>query len=450
MKKIFCLLFILIIISCQREENTTNDFSISGQIEWSKTFGGNREDKTTGVVELSDGSFIILGYSNSINGDISTNKGLYDVWLTKVDASGNLIWSKNYGGTQDDFGYSITHTQDNHLIIAGYTGSNDGDVSSNEGMHDFLIIKIDYEGTILWSKTYGFMGHDHAHKIIQTKDGGFFVAGFADYMGMEGMGNDNGEGHQMRGVSQEIQHGVGEYFGIKLSANGEFMWMRYYGGTQNDRVYDIAETKDGGVIMIGASESSDFDADGNKGSYDYWLIKIGKDGHLHWKEHLGGSDIDQAFAIATTDFNSFLVVGQSNSIDKDVSKNIGNSDIWVTHINEHGKLLWEKSLGGSQFETALGIKKIGYNQFALIGHSRSNDYEILNKGQNDVILYIIDASVNTTYQKLFTFGGSSFDFGVDVIPTRDRGLLLVGDSQSNNGDFNINRGFNDRFILKIK
>jgi len=316
-------------------------------------------------------------------------------------------------------------------------------------MDDIFIIKINESGATLWSKVYGFSSHDHAHKIIQTRDGGFFVAGFADYSGLSGQ-PDNGEGHQMDRNSTSVQHGSGEFFGIKLDAQGEFLWFRYYGGTQNERVSDIVEANDGGIVMAGYTESSDFDVEGAKGSYDYWVIKIDEMGHLHWKKNYGGSDIDQAYGIVKTDYNSYLIVGQSNSMDGNISNPIGNSDVWVIHIDDHGHLIWNKSFGGTQFDTALSIKKLSNNQFVIAGHTRSNDNQFTNAGQNDAFLMGIDAQPNSGVLWRKTFGGSNFDFATDVTQTADGSFVLVGDTQSNNGDFTLNKGLNDRFVIKVK
>lgn len=444
MKQLISLLLVSVFLfSCENDNRTSDSFQ--GNVAWAKTFGGSLEDNTTSAVATPDGGLIVVGSTLSNDGDIIKTHNLYDVWVTRLNAKGEVIWSKTYGGSGNDYGYSIISTNDNNYVIAGYSGSADYDVPSNQGMHDFYLFKINENGDKIWTKSYGFPSHDHAHKIIQMKDGGFFVAGYADYAGLTGQ-TGNGEGHQM---NKNIQHGVGEFFGIRLDVNGDFRWFRYYGGTMNDRVNDIVETENGGIIMVGYSESQDFDVENPKGSYDYWVINIDADGHLHWKKNFGGPDIDQAFGIVKTDFNSYLIVGQSNSVTGDIKHPIGNSDVWVIHINEHGKLLWEKSFGGTQFDTAAAIKKTGYNKFVVIGHSRSSDNQLNNNGQNDVFIFEIDANANSKMHWQKTFGGSNFDFGTDVAQTFDGELYLVGDTQSNDVIFNQNKGMNDRFVIKL-
>lgn len=449
MKKIAQILVLLSLCSCTKDDSILSP-QFEGNLVWSKTFGGTNEDKTTGVVATSDGGFIVVGHSKSSDGDVNKLYDSDDIWVTKYDSNGAIVWSKTIGGSEGDFAMNIIKTGDSNYVIAGYSGSSDHDLPRNIGMHDFFIIKMNENGTIIWSKVYGFGSHDHAHKIIQTRDGGYFIAGFADYAGLDGNPGDNGEGHQMDRNSNSVQHGVGEFFGIKLDAQGEFQWYRYYGGTQNDRVNDIVEANDGGIIMVGYSESSDFDVEGAKGSYDYWVIKIDQNGHLHWKKNYGGSDIDQAYGIVKTEYNSYLIVGQSNSVDGDISSPKGNTDLWVIHINDHGHLIWDKSFGGSQFDTGYAIKKIPNNQFMVVGHSRSSENNLENKGQNDVFALTFDIHPNTGVIWQKTLGGSSFDLGYDFAQTLDGSIVIVGDTQSVDGNFNKNKGLNDRFIMKIK
>lgn len=448
MKKIALIGLLSLFFSCSKDEEIQPQ-SMSGTIAWAKTLGGSLDDTTTGVVATPDGGVIVVGYSKSTDGDVNKIYNLSDIWITKLDANGNVVWNKTIGGSGDDYAINIIKTNDSNYVIAGYSGSSDYDVPRNLGMHDFFILKINENGGTIWSKVYGFSSHDHAHKIIQTRDGGFFVAGYADYAGLSGQPG-NGEGHEMDRNSNSVQHGVGEFFGIKLDAQGEFQWYRYYGGTQNDRVNDIVQADDGGIIMVGYSESSDFDVEGAKGSYDYWVIKIDEMGHLHWKKNYGGSDIDQAYGIVKTDYNSYLIVGQSNSTDGDVSNPKGNSDVWVIHIDDHGHLIWNKSFGGSQFETGYAIKKMPNNQFMIVGHSRSSDNQIENKGQNDVFMLTIDAQPNSGLLWQKTFGGSNFDLGFDFTQTIDGSIVVVGDTQSNDGNLTLNKGMNDRFVVKIK
>lgn len=446
MKKIL-LLSVLAFSSCANDENATT-LSAPDAVTWSKTFGGSQDELGGGMVATPDGGLLVVGTTYSSDHDIVPAHAGLEILVTKFDGFGNVVWTKTIGGSLDDYGTSIIATRDGNYVVAGYSGSSDGDVPANLGMHDFVLFKINGQGEIIWSKNYGFTSHDHAHKIIELSDGGFFIAGYADYAGIQGTPGDgnHGEDHEMRGSA--AKHGVGEYFGIRLDSAGNFKWYRYFGGTMNDRVNDIVEANDGGIIMAGYSESDNFDITEARGSYDYWVIKLHSDGGLHWKRNYGGTGIDQAFGIAKTKNNSYIVVGRSNSEDLDVKMPMGNFDAWVIHINDHGDLLWQKSFGGSDYDGATTIKRRRDGQFLIAGNTRGN-YFGNAKGENDSWLFCIDHYVNTNIHWQKTFGGANIDMAAEVIETND-GIFVLSDSQSDNGDVPQNKGFNDFWLVKLQ
>jgi hypothetical protein len=451
-KLIFIPVFCFVFFACS-EKNDTTDIEkpeFKAAISSSKTFGGSLEEKINAVVKTVDGGCLILGNSLSIDGDVSKSNDQIDIWLTKIDSNGNKLWSKTFGGSKNDYGSSIIATNDGNFVIAGYSASSDGDVPGNVGLHDFFILKINPQGDKIWSKNYGFTGHDHAHKIIQTKDNGFFVVGFAEYEGILGSGgtDNNGSGHTIghRGVL----HGSGEYLGVKLDANGEFLWFRYFGGTQNDVINDVVEANDGGLVMAGYSESTNFDITDNKGSYDFWVVKIHDDGMSHWKHNYGGSGIDQAFGITKTGNNSYLIAGKTNSTDKDITTSIGGFDAWVIHIDDMGHMIWQKSFGGSEFDSVNAIRKLSNGNFGVVGNSRSSFDGKLNNGQNDFWIFEIDNKPNTTLFWQKTFGGTKIDVATDFFQTASNEIIIVGESQSNDKDVPLNKGSNDLWMIKLQ
>jgi hypothetical protein len=436
MKKLLLLVLAISFFSCEKSDSNSGAVGFLGEKEWSKTFGGSNEDHLHGITPTADGGFLTIGYTKSNDGDIvqkiSTEE---DIWLTKFNAAGEIIWSKTYGGSMDDYGYSVHENPDATLVIASYSKSSDVDVPSNLGMHDFFIFKTDAQGNIIWKKSYGFSSHDHAHKVISTSDGGYFIAGFIDYSGI--------------GKSMATLHGVGEFYGLKLDSEGNKLWDRYFGGTQNDRIFDVVEADDTGLVMVGYSESNDFDADDNHGSYDFWVVKVSNSGTLVWKKSYGGSGIDQPYGIAKTMNNSYLVAGISNSNDGDVSENLGQNDVWVIHITDNGSLLWEKSFGGSGFDAATSLKRMRNGNYLISGHSRSTDGLFSeNKGENDLFALIINESGQVQWQK--TFGGSAIDLGVDAAALNDNSIMIVGETTSDDFDVPNNKGMTDILLVKVK
>ena len=426
-------------------DDTTDDspmpINFEGVIDYVKTYGGSEEDEAVGVVQANDGNYVILGSTSSIDGDI-TDKTTTDAdyWVLKVDTEGAILWSKTYGGSATDKATGITKTTDGGYILSGHSRSNDGDVGGNEGFHDYWLVKIDSQGGIQWETNFGFSGSDQAYKVIQTSDGGYFATGFLDVTASGGQGNDG----------RNPEHGVGEYWGIKMNANGEKIWRRYFGGTNNDRSYDVVQTSDGGFLMIGASESNDFDITDDKGSYDYWVVKVSAGGDKVWTKSYGGSEIDVAYSVTRASDGNYIMVGDSRSSDKDVSGALGNADMWIVKFNPaNGNIIWEKNLGGSQFESGRSIQRLPNGTYLISGSTRSSNGDVSNNlGENDAWVVIIDEEGDLQYQK--TIGGTSLDFSEDAIQTTDNKVLLVGNTESDDIDIPMNRGIKDMLFIKIK
>ncbi|MFB1040946.1 MAG: hypothetical protein QMC35_10855, partial [Polaribacter sp.] len=162
----------------------------------------------------------------------------------------------------------------------------------------------------------------------------------------------------------------------------------------------------------------------------------------------GGSEIDEASAIIAANDGNFIIVGNTRSTDKDVSKNNGAADIWILKVSTEGNLIWEKTIGGSSFDVARAIYKTQDNGFLIAGSSRSLDNGFQNKGQNDALILKIDENGNLLWQK--TAGGSEIDFLYDVVELNNKSIIAVGESSSSDQDIPENKGFTDALIIQIK
>lgn len=443
-KKAYLIGFIVLFLSCKNDDDNNivnNTGTFEGVIDWTKSFGGSSDDVINDVISTSDGGFAYFGTSKSIDGDISDKiQEENDFWLFKTDAEGNLLWSKTFGGSNDDQGQKIAQTVDGGFIITGFSMSNDGDASVNAGIQDKWILRLDATGNILWEKSFGFSGSDQAYSVIPTSDNGFMMVGFLDITASGGAGND---------FSNATQHGVGEFWAHKLDANGNLEWRRYFGGTNNDRAYDVLETSDGGYIIAGAAESNDFDISDPKGSYDYWVIKINSSGTLIWEKSFGGSEIDICYAIAQTSDGNFVLAGDSRSADGDITGARGNADFWILKIDPNGNTIWQKSFGGSAFDSARGAAPTSDGGVLISGASRSSDVDLSqNLGQND--FWIMKLSSSGTIEWQNSYGGTGLDFSYDILQTSDNKILAVGSSDSTDNQVSGNHGGQDAWVLKIK
>ena len=446
-------LSIYVLFSCSSDDDNSViqvDPVFEGQLVWVKTFGGSNEDDAIDIVEANDGGYVVLGFTNSIDGDVTgkTNPD-QDYWLLKLNQNGDKIWDKTFGGSQNDQATGLSKTNDGGYIISGYTSSFDGDVSENAGFQDYWIVKVDGQGTIQWEKSFGFIGQDQAYKVIPTTDGGYFASGTLQV----GEGGSNGEGNDIVNENQNLrggQHSLGDFWGIKMDASGNKIWRRYFGGTQADLNKDVIETDDGGFLLVGISDSPDFDISNAIGADDFWVIKVSAIGEKVWEKSYGGLETDRAFSIARTDDGNYLLTGESRSLGEDISNPKGGGDIWIIKINaSNGVILWEKSFGGTEFDTSRGIKNLGNGSFAIAGSSRSTGGDATNNyGANDAWFLIVDENGALEYET--NIGGSDIDFGNQVMGTSNNEIVFVGSTLSNDFDIPVNKGNKDILIFKMK
>ena len=289
----------------------------SGNLEWEKTYGGTKVDRAESIKQTPEGGYIVSGFSESDNGDVSDNYGNFDFWVLKITADGTIEWDQNYGGSGPDWSYEIELTSDGGYAIAGSTISDNVDVSDNNGFYDYWVIKIDAIGTLLWEKNYGGAGEDRAYDIRQANDGGYIVGGSTYSANMDVSNN----------------YGGSDFWVIKLDPDGELEWENSYGGSGSEWVWNIDLTNDDGFIVCGRSNSTDGLVNDNKGNRDFWVIKTNANGDLEWTNSFGGTSIDVGYAVHQTADEGYVIAGYSESEDIDVIDNYGDWDYWVVKIS---------------------------------------------------------------------------------------------------------------------
>ena len=148
-------------------------------------------------------------------------------------------------------------------------------------------------------------------------------------------------------------------------------------------------------------------------------------------------------------FSFGIIVGDTRSSDQDVSQNYGNADMWIVKISPNGNLIWEKNYGGDQFDSAKAIVPMGDGTFLVTGSSRSAGGDVSsNRGQNDAWCILIDSDGTLLMDK--NIGGSNLDFSEGVIKTMDGSVIIVGNTESTDGDIPSNNGIKDFLIYKLK
>ena len=442
---------------------------IGPSIQWEKSLGGSDGDWSVTVQQTSDGGFIAGGSTRSNDGDVSGLHPGYDYdygysypstdyWIVKMDPSGNIEWQKCLGGSFDEGASSMQQTSDGGYVIAGGSISNDGDVSGNHFNYDYYygdtiftedywIVKLNSNGDLEWQKSLGGAGYDEASSIQQTTDGGFIVAGISNSNDGDVSGN----------------HGLGDYWIVKLSPAGNIVWQKSLGGTGDDWALSIKQTAGGGYIVAGSSSSNDGDVTGHHGGGNYsddWIVKLDSLGNLVWQKSLGGSNIEDARSIQPTIDGGYIVAGYSNSTDGDVTGNHPHTygspsfDYWIVKLDTSGNIDWEKSLGGSDEDFGHSVQQTSDSGFAALGFSSSDDGDVAGfHGSRDYWITKLDIDGNIFWQKCL--GGSNVEFGWAIQQSTNGGFIVAGSSSSNDGDVSGNHpdSFNittsDYWIVKL-
>ena len=436
--KLYFFTFFIVLFCCESDDSiTTNQIVFVNEIS---TLGGTKNESGQSVIATSDGGFAVLGYSQSMDGDLLNKSNIsYDFWLIKYNFNGEQEWQKVYGGSSDDRGYDIILSNDNNMLIFGSSKSTDGDVSSNAGSNDFWIAKISNSGAIIWEKSFGYSGSDKGYSIIQTNDNGYLLSGVIDVTASNGEGNNR---------ISSLRHAGGDYWAVKLDATGALEWSRYFGGNFTDTSYAACQTQGGDYIIIGSSDSNDIDISNNKGTYDFWIIKISSEGNLIWEKSYGGSEIDEALDITPTTDGNFIVCGNTRSNNIDVTLNNGAADIWILKITPNGEILWEKTYGGNSFEAAKSIYQTTDNGFIIAGNSRSDNNDLTkNNGQNDGWIFKINQDGILEWQT--SIGGSNIDLLMDSVELIDGTIIAVGNTSSSDLDILENKGFTDLLLIRL-
>jgi hypothetical protein len=436
--KLYFFIVFTFLLCCESDDSISANQIVS--IHEISTLGGTKNESGQSVVATSDGGFAVLGYSQSMDGDLLNKSNIsYDFWLIKYNFNGEQEWQKVYGGSSDDRGYDIILSNDNNMVILGSSKSADGDVSSNAGSNDFWIAKISNSGAIIWEKSLGYNGSDNGYSVIQTIDNGYLLLGVLDVTASDGEGNNR---------ISSYRHAGGDYWAVKLDSNGILEWSRYFGGNFTDTSYAACQTQGGDYIIIGSSDSNDIDISNNKGTYDFWIIKISSEGNLIWEKSYGGSEIDEALDITPTTDGNFIVCGNTRSNNIDVSSNNGAADIWILKITPNGEILWEKTYGGNSFEAAKSVHQTTDNGFIIAGNSRSDNNDLTkNNGQNDGWIFKINQ--NGILQWQTSIGGSNIDLLMDSTQLQDGSIVAVGNTSSSDLDISENKGFTDLLLIRL-
>lgn len=340
-------------------------------------------------------------------------------------------WQKCIGGSLHDFPGALIKSQDGNTLLLSNVNSNNGDIIYNHGSTDILLTKLDQSGTILWQKSIGGSSIDVGTGISELSNGNIIISGYTSSL--------NGD--------IPFNLGTFDVFLISLDSTGNILWTGIYGGSKVDLCYSQLQTKDGGFVLGGGSYSFNGDVSTNHGDQDFWIIKTDSIGNLLWQKSSGGSGIDVCYSLAKDDSGNIFACGTTNSSDGDIALSHGNYDLWVIKYDATGNILWNKTFGGTNYETAQTIFIGNKNQILIGGYTRSSNSDVLlNFGFGDSWIIQIDEAGNLLKQK--NFGGSGSDNLYSIIGTTDGGYLFTSGTTST--DINIQNSYGQEDIWLYK
>jgi hypothetical protein len=343
---------------------------------WTRTFGGEDWDFGSSLAQIDSTHFLIAGYSHSFGNG-------YELYLIKIDAHGDTMWTRTYGGVNDDEAFETQQTAAGDFVIAGWTSS------YGSGLRDAYLLLTDANGDTSWTRTYGGPARDIAYGVCATMDGGFVLVG----------------------ETRSSGSGLSDLFLVKADSQGDSLWANAYGGSEQEMGYSVIETADSGFIAVGFTESS------GSGMGDIYILKTNASGDSIWAKTFGGPYDERAMRIEHATDSGFVITGYSSSFGA------GGTDVYTLHISNNGDSIWALAHGGSQNECGYDIQAAPGGGYLIAGKTLS-----FGSGDEDVYLLHLNDDGDTIWTQ--TFGGPSGDGAVCLIIMPDHGLLVTGETYS--------------------
>lgn len=346
---------------------------------WEKTYGGPKDDVPLAIAPASDGGRLVVGYTES------AGKGKADVWLLRLDKTGELLWEKTLGGPEADTADDVRALPNGTFIIAGSTRS------KGAGETDAWAILVDDKGEVVWEKTFGGKDYDAFESVEVAKDGGFLFAGY----------------------NRSKVAGKQDAWFVLTDAKGEITWDKTFGGDKDDYIKRVIQSADGGFVAAGYQI-------GRRSTVgNAWCLKIGADGSAGWERAFPGDKHDWFSSIAPAG-EGFILAGYTES------NGAGKADARAVLIDAKGAPVWDRTYGGPEMDGANAVVALpagGPAAYAMAGTTRSGTDKI-----GDAWAVWLDASGKQIAET--TFGGKNIDTAHALAAVDGGKLIFAGANTS--------------------
>jgi len=341
------------------------------QIIFEKTFGSIYSEFSRSVKQTSNGFIYIAGFSDSLN------PGVSDITFSKLTSDGQLIWTKYFGDTLDDYGLYLNLTTGGNFVLTGET------YTSNNGI-DAIILLLDSNGVEKKRTILNSPVNESLKFVEQTKDGGFILCGFK---------NDS--------------LGSNDSYVVKLDSSGNVEWDKMFGGDDNDYADMIRQTGDGGYILTADTKSK------GMGGYDIELIKLDSLGNIEWDYTYGDEFENGCQGILVTSDGNYLSFGETRPYPS------APFNFYLELVDPNGNSIWKETPGRSEADAAFSAVETDDKGFMFTGYSNS-----YSPGPLNIVVFKIDSI--GTMEWIKTFGDDGIDIGYEVIHSVLGGFLITG------------------------
>ncbi|MBI4648130.1 MAG: SBBP repeat-containing protein, partial [Bacteroidia bacterium] len=456
--------------------------NVSAQtLEWAKQLGGASYDENRYIIIDGSGHVYTTGYFQG-TADFDpgpesynlTSAGGSDIFISKLDASGNFVWAKQLGGTSNDRGYSIAIDSSGNIYTMGdFYGIVDFDPGAgtynltSAVSAEIYISKLDALGNFVWAKQLGGV-NTAGYSIAVDSIGNVYIIGiFFDPV-------DFDPGPEIYNLTPA---GLYDIFISKLDAWGNFVWAKQLGGTSYDDGRSIVVDGSGNVYTTGYFYyTADFDPGAgtynltSAGNADIFISKLDAWGNFVWAKQFGGASYDAGRSIVVDGSENVYTTGYfyyTADFDPDAETynltSAGNKDIFISKLDALGNFVWAKQLGGIDHDIGRSIAvdgsgnvyTTGYFQGIAVFDPGPGTYNLTSAGLEDIFISKLDASGNFVWAK--QLGGTNIDYSYSIALDSSENVYITGNFSgtanfdSSPGTFNLtSAGENDIFILKLR